>query len=84
MIYLKTGIGIELRGEDMLIASLQSNFSGGTFTHFKRIAGYRLRAEGDVRNEINPSEHTGSARIALYLEYLARMLSCAISICPQR
>jgi Tfp pilus assembly protein PilN len=53
MIYLKTGIGIELRGEDMLIASLQSNFSGGTFTHFKRITGYRLRAEGDVRNEIN-------------------------------
>jgi len=53
MIYLKTGIGIELRGEDMVIASLQSNFSGGTFTHFKRIAGYRLRAEEDVRREIN-------------------------------
>jgi Tfp pilus assembly protein PilN len=53
MIYLKTGIGIELRGEDILIASLQSNFSGGTFTHFKRFAGYRLRAEEDVRREIN-------------------------------
>jgi len=53
MIYLRTGIGIELRGEDILIASLQGNFSGGTFTHFKRIAGYRLRAEEDVRREIN-------------------------------
>ena len=53
MIYLKTGIGIELRGEDLLIASLQSNFSGGTFTHFKRITGYRLRSEEEVRREIN-------------------------------
>jgi Tfp pilus assembly protein PilN len=53
MIYLKTGIGIELRGEDILIASLQGNFSGGTFTHFKRIAGYRFRPQEDVRREIN-------------------------------
>lgn len=37
----------------MLIASHQSNFSGGTFTHFKRIANYRLRAEEEVRREIN-------------------------------
>ena len=40
MIYLKTSVGIEMRGDDMLISSLQSNFSGGVFTHFKRIAGY--------------------------------------------
>jgi Tfp pilus assembly protein PilN len=53
MIYLKTSIGIELRGEDMLISSLQSNFSGGVFTHFKRIANYRIRDKEDVRQEVH-------------------------------
>jgi Tfp pilus assembly protein PilN len=53
MIYLKTGIGIELRGEDMLISSLQSNFSAGAFTHFKRIANYRLGDKEALRHAIN-------------------------------
>jgi Tfp pilus assembly protein PilN len=53
MIYLKTSVGIELRGEDMLIASLQSNFSGGTFTHFKRVANYRRPDPEDLRQEVN-------------------------------
>jgi Tfp pilus assembly protein PilN len=53
MIYLRTSIGIELRGEDMLICSLQSNLSGGVFTHFKRIADYRRRDQEDLRREIN-------------------------------
>jgi Tfp pilus assembly protein PilN len=53
MIYLRTGIGIELRGEDMLIASLQSNFSGGFFTHFKRIANFRLRNKEELKQEIS-------------------------------
>ncbi len=52
MIYLKTGIGIELRGEDLLISSLQSNFSGNVFTHFKRFADYRLRDKEELRREI--------------------------------
>jgi Tfp pilus assembly protein PilN len=52
MIYLKTSVGIELRGDDMLISSLQSNFSGGVFTHFTRIAGYRQRKVEDLRREI--------------------------------
>jgi Tfp pilus assembly protein PilN len=52
MIYLKTSVGIELRGEDMLISSLQSNFSSGMFTHFKRIANYRARDQADLRQEI--------------------------------
>jgi len=52
MIYLKTSVGIELRGEDMLISSLQSNFSGGVFTHFTRIADYRQRKTDDLRREI--------------------------------
>jgi hypothetical protein len=52
MIYFKTCVGIELRGEDMLIASLQSHFSGGTFTHFKRIANFRLSDTETLRREI--------------------------------
>ncbi len=53
MIYLKTSVGIELRGEDMLISSLQSNFSGGVFTHFKRIEGFRLQKPDELRREIH-------------------------------
>ena len=53
MIYLKTSIGIELRGEDMLLSSLQSTFSEGVFTHFKRVADYRLREKDDLRRDID-------------------------------
>ena len=53
MIYFKTSIGIELRGEDMLISSLQGNFSGGAFTHFKRIANYRLCDKEELKREVN-------------------------------
>jgi Tfp pilus assembly protein PilN len=53
MIYFKTSIGIELRGEDMLISSLQSNFSGGAFTHFKRIANYRLCDKEELKREVS-------------------------------
>jgi Tfp pilus assembly protein PilN len=52
MIYLKTSVGIELRGEDMLISSLQSNFSSGIFTQFKRIPNYKDRDQADLRNEV--------------------------------
>ncbi len=53
MIYLRTSVGIELRGDDLLISSLQSNVSGGVFSHFGRIAGYQLRDKRDVREEID-------------------------------
>jgi Tfp pilus assembly protein PilN len=52
MIYLKTSVGIELRGEDLLISSLQSNFSEGVFTHFKRVVNYRTRDKADLQQEI--------------------------------
>ena len=52
MIYLKTGVGIELRGEDMLLASLQSNISGAAFTNFRRIPYYRQRPKEELRREI--------------------------------
>jgi Tfp pilus assembly protein PilN len=53
MIYLRTSIGIEIRREDLLISSLQRNLAGGVFTHFKRIADYRLRGRAEVRGEID-------------------------------
>jgi Tfp pilus assembly protein PilN len=53
MIYLKTSIGVELRGEDILFSALQSNFSGGVFTHFKRIKLFRLSSRVDLQREIN-------------------------------
>ena len=52
MIYLKTSIGIELQGEDMLLSSLQGNFSGGSLTHFKRISDYGNRDTNELRQEI--------------------------------
>jgi Tfp pilus assembly protein PilN len=52
MIYLKTSVGIELRGEDLLISSLQSNFSSGVFTHFKRIPNYGQRDKESLRQEV--------------------------------
>jgi Tfp pilus assembly protein PilN len=53
MIYLQTSVGLELRGNDLLISSLQSNFSGGVFTHFKRIEGFRLQKPEEIRREIH-------------------------------
>lgn len=53
MIYLRTGIGIEPRGNDLVIASLEGNFSAGTFTHFARITDYATRPSDEVRREIH-------------------------------
>jgi Tfp pilus assembly protein PilN len=52
MISFKTSIGIELRGEDMLISSLQSNLSSPVFTCFKRIANYQALDREDLRREV--------------------------------
>jgi Tfp pilus assembly PilM family ATPase len=52
VIYLRTSIGIEIRKDDLLISCLRSNFAGGVFTHFKRIAGYRERDQEQVRAEV--------------------------------
>jgi Tfp pilus assembly protein PilN len=53
MIYLRTSVGIEIRGEDLLISSLQRNLAGGVFTHFKRFKDYRSRGRAEVRREID-------------------------------
>ena len=52
MIYLKTSIGIEIRGEDLLISSLQRNLAAGVFTRFGRIRNFRTRDRTEVRREI--------------------------------
>jgi len=53
MIYLRTGIGIEIRHEDLLISCLQSNLSSGVFTYFKRVSNYQHRDREEVRKEID-------------------------------
>jgi len=53
MIYLRGSVGIEIRGEDLLLAALQSNFSPGVFTAFRRITGFSQKPVEDVRNSIN-------------------------------
>jgi Tfp pilus assembly protein PilN len=52
MIYLKTSIGIEMREGDMLLASLQGNFSDRAFTHYRRIPDYVHRDALELRREI--------------------------------
>ena len=53
MIYLKTGVGIELRGDDILLAAVQSNFSKPAFTRFLRIEDYQRFVRADLRGEID-------------------------------
>ena len=53
MIYLKTGVGIELRGDDILLAAVQSNFSKAAFTRFLRIADYQRFTRADLRGAID-------------------------------
>lgn len=53
MIYLRSSVGLEIRQDDLLFTCLQSNFSTGVFTHFKRIANYSKRDKEEVRREID-------------------------------
>ncbi len=52
MIYLRSSVGVEIRQDDLLVSCLQSNFSTGVFTHFKRFANYRQREREEVRREL--------------------------------
>ncbi len=53
MIYLKTSVGMEIRDDDLLVSSLQSNFAAGVFTHFARIRNFRTRDRAEVRRELD-------------------------------
>ncbi len=53
MIYIKSSVGVEICGEDLRMAVLQSNLSTGVFTSFKRIPAYRTRDKEEIRKEIN-------------------------------
>lgn len=52
MIYLKNCVGIEIRGENLLISALGSNLSGSVFTAFGKVADYRRRERPEVREEV--------------------------------
>jgi Tfp pilus assembly PilM family ATPase/Tfp pilus assembly protein PilN len=51
--YLKASVGIEIKGEDLLISCLKKNFGGGVFTKYARIAGYCQREPEQVRSEMD-------------------------------
>src|SRR4030095_3640203 len=53
MIYLKTSIGVEIRGNDLLLSCLRSNFSAAVFTSFTRIRDFKTRDSAEVRTEID-------------------------------
>jgi Tfp pilus assembly protein PilN len=53
MIYLKTSVGIEIRGQDLILASLQGNLSGAAVTSIQSVADFRQRARGEVLGEID-------------------------------
>jgi len=53
VIYLKAGVGIEIRRDDLLVSCLKRNFSGGVFTGFLRITGYPQKEPSQVRKEID-------------------------------
>jgi Tfp pilus assembly PilM family ATPase/Tfp pilus assembly protein PilN len=53
VIYLKSSVGIEIRQDDLLVSCLKRNFSGGTFTKFLRIPGYRQQDPAQVRKELD-------------------------------
>lgn len=70
MIYLKSSVGIEFRNEDLLISCLKRNFSGGAFTSFLRIPGFRQMEPAQVRRELDAffkKERAGRENIVIGL-----------------
>ena len=53
MIYLKTSVGIEIRGEDLILSSLQGNLSGAAVTRIQSVANFRQRPREEVLGEID-------------------------------
>jgi Tfp pilus assembly protein PilN len=53
MIYLKTSVGIEIRGEDLILSSLQGNLSGAAVTSVQSVANFRQRPREQVLAEID-------------------------------
>ncbi len=53
MIYVRNSVGVEIRGQDLVISCLQSNLSAGAFTHFRRIPQYRQRDHAEVQRDLD-------------------------------
>jgi len=52
VIYLKSSAGVEIRGEDLVISCLKSNFSGSVFAGSEVVTGFRTRDREEVRREV--------------------------------
>jgi Tfp pilus assembly protein PilN len=53
MIYVRNSVGVEIRGQDLVVSCLQSNLSTGVFTHFRRILQYRQRDRAEVQKDLD-------------------------------
>jgi len=53
MIYIRNSVGVEVRGQDLMISCVQSNLSAGVFTHFRRVSQYRQRDHAEVQKDVD-------------------------------
>lgn len=53
MIYMRNSVGVEIRGQDLVISCVQSNLSAGVFTHFRRVLQYRERDQAEVQKDVD-------------------------------
>lgn len=53
MIYLKTSVGVEIRGQNLILSSLQGNLSGAAVTRVQSVADFRQRPREEVLSEID-------------------------------
>ena len=70
MIYVRNSVGVEIRGQDLVISCLQSNLSAGVFTHFRRISQYCQRDRTEVQKEVDQffrSSHANRENVILGL-----------------
>jgi Tfp pilus assembly protein PilN len=61
MIYVRNSVGVEIRGQDLVVSCLQSNLSAAAFTHFRRISQYRQRDHAEVRKDLDRFFHDSRA-----------------------
>ncbi len=52
MIYLRSSVGIEIRGQNLILSSLQGNLSGVSVTGIQSVANFRHRTREEVLAEI--------------------------------
>jgi len=53
VIYLKNSVGIEIRGEDLVLSCLKSNLSGKVLAGLQTVSSFRSLEPADVRRQVN-------------------------------